>query len=95
MTSIQQRLRGEATTLRTKSMPLNHLIPLLSQSAEHIDKAEAEISSLKSQRDELLDASKNLLDAVETQGEYREGSWTDVWVKKARAAIAKAEGRTE
>ncbi len=40
--TLQERLRHEAQTLRTKSMPLKHLIPLLQQAADALDAKQQE-----------------------------------------------------
>lgn len=43
MTAQQERLRSVAVSIRTKPTPLSDFIPLLTQTADHIDKLEAEI----------------------------------------------------
>lgn len=36
--TLQERLRFEATALRTKSMPLSYLIPLLQEAADALER---------------------------------------------------------
>lgn len=47
MTTVQEKLRGVASTIRTKPTPLSDFIPLLNQTADHIDKLEAEVERLR------------------------------------------------
>lgn len=47
MTAQQERLRSVAVSIRTKPTPLSDFIPLLTQTADHIDKLEAENELLR------------------------------------------------
>lgn len=70
-----------------KGMSKAHIIELFSQVGKEKEKLE-EINA------ELLEALKECLEGVEElNGEYQEG-WDEV-INKAKAAISKAEGKTE
>lgn len=70
-----------------KGMSKAHIIELFSKVGKEKEKLE-EINA------ELLEALKECLEGVEElNGEYQEG-WDEV-INKAKAAISKAEGKTE
>ena len=47
MTTQQERLRSVAASIRTKPTPLSDFIPLMTKTADHIDKLEAELEQIR------------------------------------------------
>lgn len=48
------RLRHQATTLRTNSVPLSTLIPLLNESADKLEELEKQVRDLTTAREEII-----------------------------------------
>lgn len=91
MITQQERLRSIAASIRTKPTPLSDFIPLLNQSADHIDKLEAEVERLRkdAERRQMTDEQRDeLLLSIGTTGK-RQVWFTRAEVKRAIDAAMK------